>query len=424
MSDVKRVAMIGATLWGNRGAEAMVAATVGRIRRSHPDARFALYSYLSAKDRELVRDKGVRVFDAAPASLVFVHFPFALLGWVLRTLRVPGWRKLLPAPVGELAGCDVLVDLMGVSFADGREKFLPFNILSNLPAMLLGVPVVRLSQAMGPFHHPLTRLGANVFLKRCRFIVARGSRTAEHLRELELPEHQWMEAADLAFLYEPEFSLTHENETRLRELTARLDDRRRSGRRVIGLCPSVVVEGKLRKRGQDYAGAMLRIIRIVLDRGDDVVILPNATREGSDQPRNNDLTLIHRLRERAAGLFSQDELGRIALLDFDANTAGIRQVIERCDALITSRFHAMIGALCLKTPVLVIGWSHKYQEVLAPFGLERFAIDFAELDTRLAPMLAEMMENLESTRAAIRAALPVAQASAADQFRVLDELLA
>jgi colanic acid/amylovoran biosynthesis protein len=43
-----------------------------------------------------------------------------------------------------------LIDLAGVSFIDGREKFLPFNILTILPAMLLGVPVVKFAQAMGP----------------------------------------------------------------------------------------------------------------------------------------------------------------------------------------------------------------------------------------------------------------------------------
>ena len=45
-----------------------------------------------------------------------------------------------------------------------------------------------------------------------------------------------------------------------------------------------------------------------------------------------------------------------------------------------SRFHAMVTALSSKIPVLVIGWSHKYLEVMRSFGQAGMVIDHRKVD--------------------------------------------
>ncbi len=57
----------------------------------------------------------------------------------------------------------------------------------------------------------------------------------------------------------------------------------------------------------------------------------------------------------------------------------IRAFIGKCRFLVASRFHAMIGSLEQKVPVLLIGWSHKYQEVLDMFELGQYAIDLFKI---------------------------------------------
>ena len=54
-----RISIIGGTFWGNRGAESMLATTIGMISRAFPDARFVVFSYYPEKDRQLVRDNRV-----------------------------------------------------------------------------------------------------------------------------------------------------------------------------------------------------------------------------------------------------------------------------------------------------------------------------------------------------------------------------
>jgi colanic acid/amylovoran biosynthesis protein len=57
---VSRYAIIAATVWGNRGAEAMLETTVGRLRDLDPHAEFVVYSYYPTQDRALISDPAVR----------------------------------------------------------------------------------------------------------------------------------------------------------------------------------------------------------------------------------------------------------------------------------------------------------------------------------------------------------------------------
>src|SRR5690606_25866091 len=55
-----------------------------------------------------------------------------------------------------------------------------------------------------------------------------------------------------------------------------------------------------------------------------------------------------------------------------ASAEDIKSCIGEVDALISSRFHALIFGLLQRKPVLAISWSHKYRELFGLFGLEEF----------------------------------------------------
>ena len=69
--------------------------------------------------------------------------------------RTPGLRPLLDA--------DVVVDVAGISFVDGRGlPIVGYNVLMTALPLLVGTPVVKASQAVGPFRlagQPLGRPG-------------------------------------------------------------------------------------------------------------------------------------------------------------------------------------------------------------------------------------------------------------------------
>jgi polysaccharide pyruvyl transferase WcaK-like protein len=326
-------------------------------------------------------------------------------------LRLPD--ALLPKSARALRRCDVLLDISGISFADGREKFLPFNILNIWPAMLAGTPVVKLAQALGPFGGALTRLTGRLFLARCAHIYARGPQTADFVRALGISADRWDTAPDTAFLYQSQYSLSSENTAQIEALVTRLAEAHANGHTVIGLSPSAVVAGKA---PGDYIGQFVRLLAAHAEDDTRFVVLPNATRQGVDATRNNDLPIIAELRARAAEALPAEALARIEWVDYDINTAGSRCLIAGCDLVLTSRFHGMISCLCLKTPVVVVGWSHKYAEVMAAFGLDDFVVDYADPALDLAALVQSLHETRTAVAEKIAAALPGIQAEARAQF--------
>jgi polysaccharide pyruvyl transferase WcaK-like protein len=418
---VNTYGVIGGTLWGNRGAEAMVVTTIGRVRERDPGASFVLMSYYPDRDRALLADPGVRVVGATPR-----HAIGTWLGALLcRGLRLIGLRApdaILPAPVRALRGCRALFDVSGISFHDGRLSVVAYNVLSAWPAFLLRVPVVRLAQAMGPFRHPLNRLPARWVTRRALHTFARGRRTARFMEQLGVPADSWSVAPDVAFAYQPEYSLTRENDERVAATRADLEKVRTTGTDIVGLVPSSLVNRQTAAKGGDYVGLLRTLVCDLHRRGAHIVVMPNATRAGVAGGRNNDITVITQLRDRITADPSDLDPSAITYVDFDVNTASIRSLAESCRLLITSRFHAMVAALALGVPPLVIGWSHKYEEVLEMFGCEANAVDFSAAERDVPAMVGRLLDEHEEARERILKALPEVTAAAIAQFDQLDRL--
>jgi polysaccharide pyruvyl transferase WcaK-like protein len=256
----------------------------------------------------------------------------------------------MPRAARELAQSRALIDISGVSYCDGREKFLPFNIMCNLPAILFDVPVIKLSQGMGPFRGRLNRLWSCWILRRCERVFARGGETLAFCSELGLGE-RLAESSDIAFLFEEDHRLSKENPEFEREACRRIEEFRSAGRKTLILaCSSVVLE-KCEQLGSDYIGTIAAVADEYLKRGFAVVLLPNATREGLAGTRNNDLPVLQSIAAQVAG-----EASNLLLIDRDLNTASLRRTMAFGDFLVASRFHAMIAGLSLGIPTLVLGW--------------------------------------------------------------------
>lgn len=414
------IAVIAGTIWGNRGAESMLTTTIGVMHENCPDARFLAYSYYPIKDRELIHDEAVEVLDARPLTLALKYFPVSLLAAILDMI---GIRIPLPHALDALRKADVLLDIGGITFADGRALFLLFNIFTILPAMLLKTPVIKLAQAMGPFKTTLNRALAGFFLKRCKHVFARGAGTAKNLQDLGLPQDHWSQAADVAMLYRPSFTLSIENQTRISELTEKLDTLRSQGKTIVALSPSILVMEKSRNEGIPYGQLFGGLVNHLSQRNIHPVFLPNATREGSTSPRNNDILAIEEIRSICRDQLSAEVLASVDWVDYDINTRSVRELISRSDVLLTSRFHAMVSGLALGVPTLVVGWSHKYMETLADFGMDHLAFDFRSPAEDLGAMVDEILEKKEAFKSQILSKLPSVRQSSSSQFLYVKDFL-
>ncbi|MDP2956848.1 MAG: polysaccharide pyruvyl transferase family protein [Longimicrobiales bacterium] len=406
-----QVSFTAATLTGNHGAEAMLLAAMGRLRDRFPNATFNVFSYYPRADREAVSGASVRVFSLTPLALVLRLVPLAALLALLRRVGLGGLLRLFPADVRALARSRVQVDLAGVSFVAGRGRFLPYNTLTLLPAFLLGVPVVKGAQAMGPFTTPLNRRLARAFLARCDAVFARGERSLSFVRELLGAPPGVRRADDLAFLLEPRDGLARREAPGLEHLLETVESRRGGARSVVGLCPSSLLAARDPK---GYVGLMAALAAELVGGGDLVVLFPNATRGRFDAgPRNNDLHTISQVLDAVHA----DVRAGVVSVEEDVHAVDILRVLQTVDLAVVSRFHAMVGALSLGKPAVVVGWSHKYLEVMEEFGLGEYVLDARE--TALPSVMASvdaLRADLTGCRAHIAARLEGVRRSAVGQI--------
>jgi len=174
-SKQHRVVLLGATITGNRGAESMLRAAIQHIPEHAGPVRFTLLSLYPEDDRIENREPGLEIVSCTPLHLVACVFPLTCLGSLFKRLGLP-FRFLMVSPaVRALMEADLVVDLSGISFVDGRGPgILLYNVLVVLLPWMWGIPIVKYSQALGPFRKPFNRFFARWMLPKAAHIAARG----------------------------------------------------------------------------------------------------------------------------------------------------------------------------------------------------------------------------------------------------------
>ncbi|CAN5909619.1 hypothetical protein BH23ACT2_BH23ACT2_24450 [soil metagenome] len=406
------VVTIGAAYSANKGAASMVQSLLDNLPEQSGAIEVVAVSTHAGADRRTYARAGldVDVASQSPAELALVQFPLALVARLLRALRLPYRWLLRPRALRALHDADVVADLSGISFVDGRRVIvIIYNAIVVWVPLLLGPPVVKCAQAMGPFRTPVNKALASRTLPRLARVCPRGAATEEHLRSLDL--QNLTPAGDLAF------SMTVPDEVRS-AMVAGLADR--GVGRYLVVSPSQVVDTYCQGEQIPYPQLMASFIDAVGAATDrHVVVVAHSAQPDAGVNHMNDLPLCRRI----ASLVRDRD--RLVLLDEDLLPTELRAVIAGADALVTSRFHAMISALAEHVPTLVIGWSHKYAEILDPFGLAEWALTYEDLSDAagVVARTEALLAAAEEIRERIGAHLPSAHASSLVNIEVLAEVL-
>ena len=401
-----RVAMVGAALSANKGAAAMLETVIARQPEVSGPCTFDILTTYPDADAPLVPTGAhARVVGLQPMRLASVEFPVAVLALVARTLRIPtGWVRTRACR--SILDADVVVDVAGISFADGRGvPITVYNALMTGLPLLLGVPTVKAAQALGPFRNPVNRFLARMVLPRLAAVCARGARTREHLDTLGL--RNVTDVADLAFSLDEAASLPPAVGEKVGALVGG----------YLVMMPSSVVRGLYESKGHDYVADVVSLVRMLrATTGLSVVIAPHSYREGRPEGRMNDGPVC---RQVGAGLV--DDHG-VVVVDTGMTAGELRRLISGSRAMVTSRFHAMISGLSTCTPTVVVGWSHKYREVLDDFGLSRFGMDADALSTPgvVVDAVNECLTDRDRIVASIAAGLPAVKTRSLLNFSVID----
>ena len=407
MPQPVRIAIIGAALSANKGAAAMVESVMARLPNEMGDCHFdILTTYPDADASRIPADADAAVVGLQPLRLALVEFPIACLALVARTLRIPlfwvrsrGCRSMLDS--------SVVVDVAGISFADGRGfAIVVYNALMTGVPLLLGVPTVKAAQALGPFQSIPNKWLAPLVLRRVKTVCARGARTREHLDSLGGVNA--VDVADLAFSLDEAAGLPSAVSIALSSIDSSF----------IVVMPSAVVKGIFESAGGNYVSAMASLVTEIRSKtGRSVVIAPHSYRAGLPEGRMNDGPVCREVAEACAG--DSQVLG----LDSDLTAGELRHLVALGSVLVTSRFHAMISGLATSTPTVVVGWSHKYKEVLDDFGLSSLGLDSSALNnpSEIADVVARVLSTRDELSQQITAALPAVKVRSLRNFSAIAE---
>lgn len=397
---------IASTFSGNKGAASMLEASIQTISKNDPSAEFNVLTIYPDEDKEFNNYSNVGILSAKPLFVGAVLNPLALIYRVLPPLR-PLLRK--QSQVKAIADADVFLDQGGITFVDGRTKFLIYNVATILPALLIGTPVVKCSQAMGPFSG-INKLVAKIFLPRLHTICARGEITNKHLKKLGLKNV--IESTDYAFLMDISKAEAAKADKLLKKTGIKLSKKQKT----VAIMPSEVVRKKSESTGQDYVSYNVEFIKHILNEGHRILLMAYSARANTDKRHNNDLPIC---REIAENINHRN----FTFIDEELSAQALRHIIGKSDIVVTSRFHAMIAALTMRVPPLVVGWSHKYAEIMNMFDMKNATLGSEKLDQKkLQAAFKEFAKDSSRHRRAIKVNLPKVKESAQRQVEVICDL--
>ncbi len=392
----------------NKGAEAMLRVVQRELGKRVPDATF--HAAVSPLEVAFAYGAGVVPLFYAPSPRMQMLRALPLAPKIpehLLAKKNPDFARAIKThtkaayEINAIGPVDAVVDVSGFSYSDswgpgGFKYAWPWLEYCHLKKK----PYIFLPQAWGPFEKPDVALWAKKLCQSAGKIVSRDDESSKYLAKLQgVSVSEIHQSPDIAFRFlgaPPIVGRTH-----IQNLGLGAD------RPVIGVVPNMRVYE--RAPGTGAANHYVKLLVTLVDHcisnlGADVLLAPNEIKvPGTSGPDDRFLCGI------VASQIQNTE-HCCTLRDYHSSET-VKSILGQVDLLIASRFHSLVFALAQGVPVVALGWSHKYQELLRPFGLENFVVDHDRLDTNAVVSLVETAwQERAGTSARIRETVPRLQA--------------
>lgn len=370
----------------NKGAEAMLRVVQRELGKRLPNAIF--HATVSPLEAPFAYRSGIvpLFYAPSPRMMILRTIPFApKIPEFLLSKKNPDFARAAKLhtkaayEINAIGTVDAVLDVSGFSYSDswgvgGFKYAWPWLDYCQVKKK----PYIFLPQAWGPFEKVDVSQWAKRLCNAGSMIVSRDDESSKYLANLQgIPASGVRQSPDIAFRF------SGDPATVGRSILAGLG--LGGGRPVIGIVPNMRVYE--RSTGTGAGNRYVKLLAALVDYcitklGADVLLMPNEIKvPGTAGPDDRFLCSI---------VASQVQNTEHCLAVRDYFTAeGAKSVLGQLDLLIASRFHSLVFALDQGVPSIALGWSHKYQELLRPFGLEKFVVDHDQLDNAAVIALVE-----------------------------------
>ena len=372
MSDNKKlqIIIIGGNFIG-KGAEAMMFTVRDYIWSFVPDAEFWVIPLNHLEQEKLVRHRFNSLiprggFKAGSKRKEVLN---AILRFFLPTKDF--WIKCLfrrnnhkvRSRYNDCAQYDIVVDISGFKSGDqigSKRAFMRW--IDCYCDKYAGSKIIFMPQAWGPFNKYLVRLFTKLILRNAQMISAREKSSYDYLLQIPgIDEKKIFLSPDIAFNFHADTCEAGKmilSKAGLADVDAP----------IISICSNVRIYERLSEQGSknSYLVELQKIVEYFIENTScRVVLIPHETFPNSF----NDVDICRLLKEQFA------ECDLVYTLSGDESAAEVKAVIGLSEFLVTSRYHALVAGLSKRVPVAVIGWSHKYNELMRDVGLAQWIVD-------------------------------------------------
>jgi len=376
-SNKKAVCIVGGG-FVNKGAEAMVLTVANAIRKRLADTDI----YVECNSRELEQ---VRQHNLLPWGNIEPTGVVSRLRSKIQTLRI--YYK-----------SSAFIDVGGYQFGDpwgeksARKMAHAFSRRAKFGNLIFFMP-----QAWGPFSSPAMCDAIQSVVNTATLCYVRDKTSMAAVAELVGKEHPRIRFAhDIAWNFQGAEPLVGRQLIREAGLV--------KGENSVTVCVTPNMRVYERNHGVGYDNEYVIFLRELItylcrSHGARIVLMGHELR-ADNRNKRDDRYLCNLLVE------STDRSLSIAHVDRFLTAAQIKAVIGNCDLLLSSRYHALIAALSQGIPVMAIGWSHKYDELLAEAGLAQNLISVTKSEDKVYRKIDIIMERLPELAATVRARIP------------------
>jgi colanic acid/amylovoran biosynthesis protein len=347
----------------SKGAEAMMLVVRDQVKKVFPNVNFWTTPINEVEAEKLKKD-GFNLIYHQHKNRLFKVFNLAAAVLGMKQCEKHGTIQSGDKIDNIFRATDFVIDIAGFVSSDQFGPRVSFERWLNcMWAYYADNKVIFMPQSWGPFRNKWVRVFTRWTLKKASLICARERVSYDYLVNAQCAKASDVHyCSDIAFLFD-----VGDVQTVGRRLLSGIG-LRNSELPVITITPNMRIYERV--EGEDannrYVRILLEIIHYLLENTEcNVVLIPHE----ASYNRRNDPELCALLLELVG------RRDRLWMLSGSESARQVKSVIGSSELLIASRYHSLVAAISTRTPVAVIGWSHKYDELMKQVELSDFIAD-------------------------------------------------
>lgn len=399
----------------NKGAEAMLRTVQRQLARRIPEAYFcATLPFLESQfanicgisPLSIAKSKKSKFFRTVPifSGLLskfhsFTNFDFS---------RANKNSNKSAFEIFDIGQVDAVLDISGFAYGDAWNVCKLKDSWAWVEYCLIKKkPYVFLPQAWGTFkQRDIASFGRKI-CSNATMVFSRDADSTTHLSNLlNIPSDDLRTIPDIVFSFHGErISI---GRSLLNNIGIESD-----GKPIVALVPNMRVYERTSGLGaaNHYVKILVDIGNYIIEHlGANLLLLPNEIyvpgSMGADDRFICGIIQSH-IRRYDHCFVVRDQL----------SSEAIKSLIGQADLLVGSRFHSLVFGLSQGVPVIALGWSHKYPELLRSFGMERYAVEHNRMDSlEIITLVKQAWDQRESLKNRICDVVPILQDKVEQMF--------